>query len=44
MVGQVRVWPSCVVYPGQQEENEVLENMDVKSLPSIMDGGGDFEI
>lgn len=34
MLGQVRVWLSCVVYPRQQEENKVLENMDVISLLS----------
>lgn len=46
MVGKGRVWLSCVVYPGRQEENEVLENGYEKPaiLPSIVDGGGDFEI
>lgn len=34
MLAEVRVWLSCVVYPGQQEENKVLENMDVTSLLS----------
>lgn len=33
MVGEVRVWLSCVVYPGWQEENRVLENVVVMSLP-----------
>ena len=32
MLGQVRVWLSCIVYPRQQEENKVMENMDVTSL------------
>lgn len=31
MVEKVRVWLSCVVYSGWQEEKEVLENLNVKA-------------
>lgn len=34
IIGKGRVWLHCVVCPGQLDENEVLENMEVKSLPS----------